>query len=57
MNALALEAVLNKKELKSKAFSTLEMPQVIDVIVMERSSKCENKEVVIFACGVGHPLF
>lgn len=58
MNALALETVLNKKGVKSKAFSTLEMPQVIDPYRHEEVLKClENKEVVIFACGVGHPYF
>lgn len=58
MNALALEAALNENNVKAKAFSALEMPQVISPYRQNEVEKClENKEVVIFASGVGHPYF
>lgn len=58
MNALALETVLNENNIKAKAFSALEMPQIIAPYRQNEVEEClRNKEVVIFASGVGHPYF
>lgn len=58
MNALALESVLKQIEVKAKAFSAIEMPEVISLFNQNvvNSYLAENY-VVIFAGGTGNPYF
>ncbi len=58
MNALALESVLRKLGVEANAYSSLEMPQVIKPFRQkEVEDDFNNKVVLIFAAGVGHPYF
>lgn len=58
MNALALESVLKQLNIKAKAFSAVEMPEVMSLFIQEEvETHLEQGYVVIFAGGTGNPYF
>lgn len=57
MNSLALKDYLEKCGVKTKIFSSLEMPELAEYYEPKKVSKIlKKKAVAILACGTGHPF-
>jgi uridylate kinase len=58
MNALALEAALERAGAPARTLSALEMPQVCELYTRQRASKhLDEGRIVLFAGGTGNPFF
>jgi len=58
MNALALQDVLEKKEIPTRVMSAIEMRQIAEPYIRRRAIRhLEKGRVVIFAAGTGSPFF
>ncbi len=58
MNALVLEAALERAGTPARAMSALAMPQVCETYERQRALRhLEDKRVVVFAGGTGNPFF
>src|SRR6516164_4036480 len=58
MNALALEAALERAGAPARTLSALEMPQVCELYTRQRASKhLAEGRIVLFAGGTGNPYF
>jgi uridylate kinase len=58
MNALALEAALERAGAPARTLSALEMPQVCEFYTRQRASKhLAEGRIVLFAGGTGNPYF
>ena len=58
MNALVLEAALEKAGAPARTMSALSMPQVCETYERQRALRhLEDNRVVIFAAGTGNPFF
>src|SRR5215510_7872068 len=58
MNALVLEAALERAGAPARAMSALAMPQVCETYERQRALRhLEEKRIVIFAGGTGNPFF
>ena len=58
MNALAMQAALEKLEVPTRVQSALDMPAVAEPLIRRRALRhLEKGRVVIFAAGVGAPFF
>lgn len=58
LNALALQNVLEKKDISTRVLSAIEMRQLAEGYIRRRAIRhLEKKRVVIFAAGTGNPYF
>ncbi|MFB3137295.1 MAG: UMP kinase [Nitrospirales bacterium] len=58
LNALALQDVLEKKDISTRVLSAIEMRQLAEGYIRRRAIRhLEKKRVVIFAAGTGNPYF
>jgi uridylate kinase len=58
MNALVLEAALERAGAPARAMSALAMPQVCETYERQRALRhLEDKRIVVFAGGTGNPFF
>ena len=58
MNALALQAVLEDREVDTRVMSAIEMQEIAEPYIRRRAWRhLEKGRVVIFACGTGNPYF
>src|SRR6266700_5703049 len=58
MNALVLEAALERADVPARAISALSMPQVCETYERQRALRhLEDNRVVVFAGGTGNPFF
>src|SRR5437868_8792580 len=58
MNALVLEAALERADVPARAMSALSMPQVCETYERQRALRhLEDGRVVVFAGGTGNPFF
>jgi len=58
MNALALQDVLEKKEVPTRVMTAIEMRQIAEPYIRRRAIRhLEKGRVVIFAAGTGSPFF
>lgn len=58
MNALALQDVLEQKEVPTRLQSAIRMPQVAEEYIRRKAIRhLEKNRVVIFAAGTGNPFF
>jgi len=58
INALALQDVLEKKEIPTRVMSAIEMRQVAEPYIRRRAIRhLEKGRIVIFAAGTGSPFF
>ena len=58
LNALALQNVLEKKDITTRVLSAIEMRQLAEGYIRRRAIRhLEKKRVVIFAAGTGNPYF
>src|SRR3979411_504873 len=58
MNALVLEAALERADVPARAMSALSMPQVCETYERQRALRhLEDNRVVVFAGGTGNPFF
>src|SRR5438270_11249913 len=58
MNALVLEAALERPSVPGRAMSALSMPQVCETYERQRALRhLEDNRVVVFAGGTGNPFF
>ena len=58
MNALALQNLLEKKEVRTRVLSAIPMMTVCEPYVRRRAMRhMEKKRIVIFAAGTGNPFF
>jgi uridylate kinase len=58
MNALVLEAALERAGASARAMSALAMPQVCETYERQRALRhLEDKRIVVFAGGTGNPFF
>lgn len=58
MNALALQDILEQKDVDTRLQSAIRMPQVAEEYIRRRAIRhLEKKRVVIFAAGTGSPFF
>ena len=58
MNALALQDVLEQKDVATRLQSAIRMPQVAEEYIRRKAIRhLEKKRVVIFAAGTGSPFF
>jgi uridylate kinase len=58
MNALALEAALERAGAPARTLSALEMPQVCELYTRQRANKhLAEGRIVVFAGGIGNPYF
>ena len=58
MNALVLEAAIERAGMSSRAMSALSMPQVCETYERQRALRhLEEKRIVVFAGGTGNPFF
>ncbi len=58
MNALALQDVLEQKEVPTRLQSAIRMPQVAEEYIRRKAIRhLEKERVVIFAAGTGNPFF
>ncbi len=58
MNALALQDVLEQKDIPTRTQSAIRMPQVAEEYIRRRAIRhMEKGRVVIFAAGTGNPFF
>ncbi len=58
MNALALQDALEKKNLKTRVLSAIEMREISEPYIRRRAIRhLEKGRVVIFAAGTGNPFF
>jgi uridylate kinase len=58
MNSLALQDCLEKREIKTRVMSAIEMHQLCEPYIRRRAVRhLEKKRIVIFAAGTGNPYF
>jgi uridylate kinase len=58
MNSLALQDCLEKRDIKTRVMSAIEMHQLCEPYIRRRAVRhLEKKRVVIFAAGTGNPYF
>jgi len=58
MNALALQDILEKKEVPTRVMSAIEMRQIAEPYIRRRAIRhLEKGRIVIFAAGTGSPFF
>ncbi|RME58458.1 MAG: UMP kinase [Candidatus Dadabacteria bacterium] len=58
VNALAIQDVLERKDISTRVMSAIEMRAVAEPYIRRRAIRhLEKKRVVIFACGTGNPFF
>lgn len=58
MNALALQDILEKKEVPTRVMSAIEMRQIAEPYIRRRAIRhLEKSRIVIFAAGTGSPFF
>lgn len=58
LNALALQEMLESKEVNTRVMTALEIKQVAEPYIRRRAVRhLEKGRVVIFACGTGNPYF
>lgn len=58
MNALALQAVLEERNIDTRVSSAIEMREIAEPYIRRRAFRHFQKgRVVIFACGTGNPYF
>ncbi|MBK3333152.1 UMP kinase [Persephonella atlantica] len=58
MNALALQDILEKKDVPTRVMSAIEMRQVAEPYIRRRAIRhLEKSRIVIFAAGTGSPFF
>ncbi len=58
MNAIALQDVLEKKEVPTRVMSAIEMRQIAEPYIRRRAMRhLEKGRIVIFAAGTGSPFF
>ncbi|MEA2014649.1 MAG: UMP kinase [Thermodesulfobacteriota bacterium] len=58
MNSLALQHVLEKREIPTRVLSAIEMKEIAEPFIKRRATRhLEKGRVVIFACGTGSPYF
>lgn len=58
MNALALQDILEQKDIPTRVQSAIAMPQVAEEYIRRKAIRhLEKKRVVIFAAGTGNPFF
>src|SRR5262245_49031817 len=58
MNALVLEAAIERAGVSARTMSALAMPQVCETFERQRALRhLEDKRIVIFAGGIGNPFF
>ena len=58
MNALALQDVLEKRNVHTRVMSAIEMREIAEPYIRRRAVRhLEKGRVVIFACGTGNPYF
>lgn len=58
INALALQAFLEKRGIDTRVMSAIEMRQIAEPYIRRRATRhLEKDRVVIFACGTGNPYF
>ena len=58
INALALQAALEKLDVQTRVMSAIEMNEVCEPFITRKARRhLEKGRVVIFACGTGNPFF
>lgn len=58
INALALQDMLESKDIYTRVMSSIEMNKVSEPYILRKALKhLSKKRVVIFACGTGNPYF
>lgn len=58
LNAMALQAVFEKRGLQTRVLSGLEIKEVAESYIRRRAVRhLEKGRIVIFACGTGNPFF
>jgi uridylate kinase len=58
MNALALQDVLEQKNIPTRVLSAIEMKEIAEPYIRRRAVRhLEKGRIVIFACGTGNPYF
>ena len=58
INSLALQSILERKELVTRVMTSIQMSQIAEPYVRRRAIRhLEKGRVVIFACGTGNPYF
>ena len=58
MNALALQDILEKKDVPTRVMSAIEMRQIAEPYIRRRAIRhLEKSRIVIFAAGTGSPFF
>ena len=58
LNALALQEMIETKNIPTRVMSAIEMRQIAELYIKRKADKhLTNKRVVIFSCGTGNPYF
>ena len=58
MNALALQDILEQREVQTRVMSAIEMAEIAEPYIRRRAIRhLEKGRLVIFACGTGNPYF
>ncbi len=58
LNALALQEMLERKEIPTRVMTAIEMKQVAEPYIRRKAMRhLEKGRIVIFACGTGNPYF
>lgn len=58
LNALALQEMLESKEVQTRVMTAIEMKQVAEPYIRRKAVRhLEKGRIVIFACGTGNPYF
>lgn len=58
INALALQNVLEQRQVQTRVLSAIEMRQISEPYIRRKANRhLEKGRIVIFACGTGNPFF
>lgn len=58
MNALALQDAIEKRDMKARVQTAIEMRQIAEPFIIRRALRhLEKGRILIFACGTGNPYF
>ena len=58
INALALQNVLEQRDIETRVLSAIEMREISEPYIKRRATRhLERNRVVVFSCGTGNPFF